>query len=450
PGTPTPRIHMRNLKLALRTLARTPLVTTVAALSLGLGIGANSAIYSIFYRMLRQDLSVAGANRLVTFSAPGPKDGSQSCSQAGPCTDVFSYPMFRDLQKAKLPALTAIAGHRELGANVAYERRAFARSGYLVSGSYFPILHIRPFIGRLLSPVDDDPGAAPAVVLAHWFWESSLGADSSVLGKTLTVNGKATTIIGVAPHGFDGTTYGGKPAFFATLAMGPTIGTGSERQVDDRRAYWVYVFGRLAPGATIEQARAQVNGVYQPILRDVEAPLQRNMRDSIKARFLAKQVVITPGSRGQSDMKDAAPTVFMLFAITGLVLLIACANIANLLMARATNRELEMAVRLSLGATRGRLLAQLLTETITLALLGGLVSLIFASWTLQGISALLPAEITEQLALGMNWAAVAFAAVLSLVTGLAFGLFPALHSTRPDLVTALRNNSGKLAGGRTA
>jgi predicted permease len=441
---------MRNLKLALRTLARTPLVTIVAGLSLGLGIGANSAIYSIFYRMLRQDLPVAGANRLVNFSAPGPKDGDQSCGQAGPCADVFSYPMFRDLQKAKLPSLSAIAGHRDLGANVAYERRAFARSGYLVSGSYFPILQIRPLLGRLLSPVDDDPGAAPAVVLAHWFWQSNLGADTTVIGKTLTVNGKATTIVGVAPHGFDGTTYGGKPAFFATLAMGPSLGTGAERQVDDRRAYWIYVFGRLAPGATIEQARAQVNGVYQPIIREVEAPLQRNMRDSIKARFLAKRVVITPGSRGQSNMSDAAPALFMLFAITGLVLLIACANIANLLMARATNRELEMAVRLSLGATRGRLLAQLLTETITLALLGGLVSLVFASWTLQGISALLPAELVEQLALGMNWAAVVFAAVLSLATGVAFGLFPALHSTRPDLVTALRNNSGKLAGGRTA
>src|SRR5262249_25055573 len=142
--------------------------------------------------------------------------------------------------------------------------------------------------------------------------------------------------------------------------------------------------------------------------------------------------------------------LFMLFAITGLVLLIACANIANLLMARATNRELEMAVRLSLGATRRQLLAQLLTETIVLAFVGGVASLFFASWTLQGISAMLPREIAEGLALGVNWAAVGFAAALSLTTGIAFGLFPALHSTRPNLVGTLRNNSGKLAGGRTA
>ena len=359
--------------------------------------------------------------------------------------------MFRDLQKARLAAFRAIVGHRDVGANVSFGTSAWAKRGLLVSGSYFPTLEIRPALGRLLSPPDDDVSAAPAVVLAYWFWESNLGADPAVIGKTLTVNGKPTTIVGVAPKAFAGTTYGSRPAFFATLAMGPVIGTEIERQIDNRRAYFIYLFARLAPGATIEQARAQVNAVYQPIIRGVEAPLQRNMRDSVMKRFLAKRVLIEPGARGQSDMADQArPALYMLFAITGLVLLIACANIANLLMARATSRESEMAIRLSLGATRRQLLAQLLTETLTLAVMGGVLSLAFASWTLQGISALLPQQVTDDLALGMNWAAVEFAAVLSLATGFAFGLFPALHSTRPDLVTALRNNSGKLAGGRTA
>ena len=151
---------MQNLKLALRTLARTPFVTAVAALSLGLGIGANSAIYSIFYRMVRQELPVADADRLVNFSAPGPKNGSTSCGQAGSCEDVFSYPMFRDLQKARIPAFTAIAGHRDFSANVSYERQAFARSGYFVSGTYFPVLQIRPALGRLLSPWTTTPRRA--------------------------------------------------------------------------------------------------------------------------------------------------------------------------------------------------------------------------------------------------------------------------------------------------
>jgi len=442
---------MRDLKLAVRTLARTPFVTAIAVLSLGLGIGANSAIYSMFYRIVRQELSVAGADRLVNFSAPGPKDGSTWCGQAGPCEDVFSYPMLRDLQKAKMPAFAAIVGHHEFGANVSYERAAFSRDGLMVSGNYFPTLLVRPAMGRLLSPADDDPSAAPTVVLSHWFWEASLGADPSVIGKTFTVNGKSTTIVGIAPDDFNGTTYGSRPAFYTALAMGPLLGTQSDRRIDDRRSYWIYLFGRLASGATIEQARAQVNGVYSPILREVEAPLQRNMRDSVLARFKAKQVVITEGARGQSDMaSDVRGPLFLLFAITGLVLLIACANIANLLMARATNREMEMAVRLSLGATRRQLMTQLLTETLLLAFLGGVASLAFASWTLQGVSALLPSRMQGELMLGMNWAAVIFAAVLSMTTGIAFGLFPALHSTRPDLVTALRNNSGKLAGGRTA
>ena len=441
---------MRNLTLAIRTLARTPIVTGVAALSLGLGIGSNAAIYSIFHTMVRQELRVADADRLVNFSAPGPKNGSTSCGQAGSCDDVFSYQMFRDLQKARVPSLSAIVGHRDLGANVSYERQSFALPGLLVSGTYFPTLKLRPSLGRLLSPPDDEASAPPAVVLAHWFWETKLGADSAVVGRTLQVNGKPATIVGVAAAGFNGTTVGSRPAFFATLAMGSTLGTGIERRIDDRRAYYIYLFGRLAPGATLEQARAAVNAVYQPIIREVEAPLQKNMRDSLMKRFLAKQVTMEPGSRGQSDMhKDVGGPLFMLFAITGLVLLIACANVANLLMARASNREMEMAVRLSLGATRRQLLAQLLTESVTLAFIGGIVSLLFATWTLQGISALLPREITENTPLNLNWAAVGFAGLLSLVTGIAFGLFPALHSTRPDLVSALRNNSGKLAGGRT-
>src|SRR5262249_53897704 len=166
----------------------------------------------------------------------------------GPCEDVFSYAMFRDLQKAQLPVFTAIAGHREFGANVSYERHAFARRGYFVSGTYFPILQIRPAVGRLLSEPDDDRAAAPAVVLAHWFWEDNLGGDSSVVGKTLMVNGKATTIVGVAPDDFNGTTYGARPAFYAALAMSSTLGTGMEREREDRRAHRIYVFARLRPG----------------------------------------------------------------------------------------------------------------------------------------------------------------------------------------------------------
>jgi predicted permease len=442
---------MRNLKLALRTLSRTPFVTAVAALSLGLGIGANAAIYSMFHRMLRADLDVREPNGLVNLQAPGPKPGGQSCSQAGSCEHVFSYPMFRDLEKSNQKVFTGIAAHRSMGANVGYERRAFAEGGLSVSGAYFSILGVQPALGRLLTRADDATiGAHPYVVLSHRFWQNRLGADPGVLDKTLMINGKALTIVGVAEEDFDGTVYGERPAFFIPLAQASTVGLGMEREVENRRSYWLYLFGRLAPNVTMEQARPAINAVYRPIINDVEAPLQRNMGDSIMTRFRAKEVVLADGRRGQSDMSEAEGPLLMLFAITGLVLLIACANIANLLLAKATNREMEMAVRLSLGATRRQLLGQLLTESLTLAFIGGVVSLLFASWTLKGIGALLPEEISSGMDFSVNWAAVGFAGMLSMLTGIAFGLFPALHSTRPDLVTALRNNSGKLAGGKAA
>src|SRR4051812_47832831 len=378
---------MHDLKLAVRTLARSPFITAIAALSLGLGIGANAAIYSIFHRMLLAPLRVPHPERLVNLGAPGPKPGGQSCGMAGSCEVVFSYPMFRDLQASKQKAFTALAAHYGMGANVVYDRHAMSESGLTVSGTYFLILSVQPALGRLLTPADDDaPDAHPVVVVSHRFWENKLGADPAVVGRTLTVNGKPLTIVGVVSPDFEGTTVGSRPSFYIPLAMAGSIGFGMERRRDDRRAYYLYVFGRLAPGVTLEQARAAINAVYQPIVRAVEAPLQKNIADSVLARFRTKQITVADGRRGQSDSGQAKGPLLMLFAVTGLVLLIACANIANLLLARATNREMEMAVRLSLGATRARLMALLLTESLLLAAIGGAASLLFAAWTLKGLA----------------------------------------------------------------
>ena len=443
---------MRNLKHAARTLARTPFVTGVAALSLGLGIGANTAIYSIFDLMLRRPLPVHRPAELVNLAAPGPNPGSQSCNQAGSCEVVFSYPMVRDLQKAARSPFTAIAAHRTFGSNISYGNLSLNASGMLVSGSYFPVLGLQPRLGRLLTPADDETlGGHYVAVLGHDFWESRLGADPAVVGKTMLVNGKQMTIVGVAPKGFDGTTLGTKPFFYVPLAMAAEMGVWSKRGLESRTSYFIYVFARLKPGVSMAQAKTAINATYRPILNDVEAPLQKGMSAQTMQRFRAKEIVLADGRRGQSEVYGEARTpLVLLFSITAIVLLIACANIANLLLARAANREMEMAVRLSLGATRAQLLRQLLTESVLLALIGGLLSLTFAQWTLGGISALLPGEIAQALPFEMSWAAVLFAGALSVATGLAFGLFPALHSTRPDLVTAMRNSSGKLAGGRAA
>ena len=442
---------MRNLKLALRTLFKTPFVTVVAALSLALGIGANTAIFSLFDEMLRRPLPVHEPGRLVNISAPGVMNGSTSCNQAGSCQVIWSYPMFRDLEKN--PAqFASIAGHVGIGINLAYEGQTLNGGATLVSGRYFQTLGVQPSLGRLIGPQDDETvGAHFVVVLSHGFWQTRLGADSSVVGKSMVINGQQFTVIGVGPEGFDGTTLGSKPFVFLPLSMRAVLVPGTRGFDTNRRQYWVYAFARLKDGVTMDQAASAINAVYKPLLLNVEVPLQEGMSDQTLSRFKSKVVVVEDGRRGQSSMhREAGTPIFLLFAVTGVVLLIACANIANLLLARAANRTMEMAVRLSLGASRRQLIGQLLTESVVLAAIGGLVSILVAHWTLNGIASMLPDEAIETMQFSLQWPAVVFAAGLSILTGLIFGMFPALHSTRPDLVTALRNNSGKLSGGRAA
>jgi predicted permease len=264
------------------------------------------------------------------------------------------------------------------------------------------------------------------------------------------VNGQPLSVIGVAPEGFDGTTLGARPMVYVPITMRGLMNPGFAG-FDNRQSYWAYVFARLKPGATIEQATSAVNAVYAPIINDVEAPLQEGMSEGTMAQFREKQVEVTDGRRGQSSTHGEARTpLLMLFTTAGIVLLIACANIANLLLARGANRGMEMAVRLSLGASRRQVLTQLLAEAVMLGLLGGIAGLIVAHWTLAGIAALLPPQAADTLQLRLNSTVVLFAAVLSISTGLIFGLFPALHSTRPDLVTTIRANAGNLTVTRGA
>ncbi|MGH7446546.1 MAG: ABC transporter permease, partial [Longimicrobiales bacterium] len=442
---------MRTLRLTLRTLFKSPFVTTVAILSLALGIGANAAIFSLFDQILLNPLPVHEPHRLVNLAAPGPKPGSQSCGQAGDCEMVFSYPMFKDLE-AGTTAFTGVAAHVLFSANVAYNGITLNGEGTMVSGSYFGLLRLRPARGRLIGTADDETiGAHPVAVLGHSFWQGRLGASPDVVGQTIIVNGQPLTIIGVAPAGFEGTTLGARPMVYVPITMRGVMIPGFEG-FDNRRSYWAYLFARLEPAASIEQAAAAVNAVYGPIINDVEAPLNTdNMSEARMAQFRAKQVVLEEGRRGQSSVHTEARTpLLMLFATAAIVLLIACANIANLLLARGANRGIEMAVRLSLGANRRQVLTQLLTESVVLGVLGGIAGLIVAHWTLAGIAALLPPEAAQSLQLQLNGTVVVFAAILSISTGLLFGLFPALHSTRSDLVTTIRANAGNLTVTRGA
>jgi predicted permease len=439
-----------NLKLAFRRLFKTPLVTAVAVVSLALGIGANAAIFSLFDQALLRPLPVANPGELVNLSSPGPKPGSNSCGQPGPCTMVFSYPMFRDLEKGQT-VFSGLAGHVPFGVNLSYQGQNESGGGLLVTGSYFPTLGLRPALGRLFDVNDDRTiGGNFVVVLGHGYWTTRLGANPNVLNSTMLVNGQSMTVVGVAPRGFTSTTLGVDPEVFVPVTMRSLMVPGWET-FENRRAYWMYLFGRLKPGMSIEQAQVTINGLYKPIINDVEAPLQKGMSDQTMARFRARELVLEPGQRGQSQVHEQARTpLVLLFSITGIVLLIACANIANLLLARGAGRATEMAVRLSLGASRRQLLTQLLTESCVLAALGGVAGLVFARMTLSFISSLLPPEASQSLQFELQPNVMAFAAVLSIATGILFGLFPALHSTRPDLVSTIKAQAGQPSGARSA
>ena len=441
---------MSNVRLAVRTLFKTPFVTAVAVLSLALGIGANAAIFSLFDQILLRSLPVRAPGELVNLSAPGPKPGSTNCGQAGECDVVFSYPMFRDLERVQT-VFTGIAAHGSMGANLACQGRTLDAEAALVSGSYFPVLGLQPALGRLFTPDDDrTSGGHFVVVLSHAYWRSQLDQNPNVLNQVLIVNGHPMTIVGVAPAGFSGTTLGAQPKVFVPMSMRELM-LPRWKGLDNRRSYWAYLFARLKPGVSPEQARSAINVAYRAIINDVEAPLQRGMSDQTMKRFRAKEIVVEPGGRGQSSMHtEARAPVLLLLVVTGVVLLIACANIANLLLARAANRAAEMAVRLSIGASRGQLVRQLLLESCLLALLGGAAGLLVARWTLHGIAALLPPDVNQSLAFELDSTALLFAAGLSIATGVLFGLFPALHSTRPDLVSTLKGTTGQPSGTRAA
>ena len=441
---------MPNIRLALRTLFKSPFVTMVAIISLALGIGANSAIFSLFDQMLLRPLPVPNPNELVNFKSPGPKPGSQSCGQAGGCDEIFSYPMFRDLETAQA-SFTGIAAHRNFGGSIGYQGTSLSGEGMLVSGSYFPVLGLTPVLGRLFTPDDDRTvGSHFVVVLSHDYWRTRFSTNPNVLNETLIVNGQAMTIVGVAPRGFAGTTLGNNADIFVPITMRGLMDpqfTGFQ----NRRQYWAYLFARLKPGVSIEQATVAVNGPYRAIVNDVEAPLQKGMSEQTMVRFKAKEITTEPGNRGQSSFdNEARAPLIVLLAVTATVLLIACANIANLLLVRGAGRAAEMAVRLSIGANRRQLITQLMTESILLAAFGAIAGLLVAKWTLDLIASIMPADSGSLIAFSLSPTMLTFAGGAAIFTGLAFGLFPALHSTRPDLANTLKNQAGQPGGAKAA
>jgi predicted permease len=440
---------MRQLTLGVRMLLKTPFVTTAAVLSLGLGIGANTAIFALFHQILLRPLPVASPAALVNLGAPGEKSGSQSCNNSGGCDEIFSYPMFLDLAREQ-QVFTGIAAHRLFTANVGYEGQTLSVDGAEISGSYFPVLGLNPIIGRLIAPDDTATvGDRPVAVLSEDYWASRFQRDPAVIGRTLVVNGQPLTVIGVTPQGFGGTTRGTRVKIFVPITMRSTM-EPPFAGFEDRRSHWAYLFARLKPSVSIAAATAGINLPYSRIIKDVELPLQQGL-DGKEAEFLGKRVTVEDGSRGQSAIfEEAATPLTVLQAVAFVILLIACANVANLLLARAAGRAGEMAVRLSIGASRWQLVRQLLVESCLLAGLGGVAGLVILGWTIGLVTANLPLGTLDPTAAQLNWPALLFAAGLSISTGVLFGVFPAFHATRPDLATTLKGQAGQPSGARAA
>ena len=433
------------LRSAIRSLRRTPGLSLAAIASLALGIGANAAIFAAFNQSLLQRLPIQHPEQLVTLSAPGDKNGRVSASNSGRGEAVFSYPLFRDLERGQ-QSFTGLAAHRDVPANVAHRGQTSNGLALLVSGSYFPVLGVQPALGRLLSDADDRTiGAHRVVVLSHAFWRSRFASDPSILNDTLTINGEPMTVVGVAPQGFHGTTPEDSPEVFVPLTMSGALHTYYD-DFENRRDHWLYLIARLKPGVSRAAAESSVQGVFSGIMQNVESS-QFKGTDQARQRYVSRKLLLADGAHGQQPNRAAMIPVFvLLFSCTGIVVLIACANIANLLLARGVSRAGEFAVRLSLGASRGQLMTLLLSESLLLAVLGGLAGLLVAAPLRTVLGGLLPgaAAVPES---AVDVSLLAFAFGLSVVTALIFGVLPALHSTRIRVTTMARSQAGVTSSG---
>ncbi len=440
------------LRSALQSLLRDSGFSAMVVITLALGIGASAGIFSVFHQILLEPLPVHEPDRLVNLAAPGPRQGSTSCGIEGPCEMVFSHPLFRDLERDQ-QVFEGLAAHIEIGINVAFEDRTAAVDGLLVSGEYFSALGLTPAHGRLIGRQDDaELGHNRVAVLSYSYWQRELGGDPEAVGSTIRVNGQELSIIGVAPPDFSGTTRGREAVVFVPLTLRWLLQPTSPHDHEDRIHHFLYLFARLQPGMTVEQAAAGINPLFQAILRDVEAPMQTLLNEAERALFLDREIKLFPGARGQSEVifSSRVPLMIMMGA-TLVLLLIACANVANLMMARVMQRAGEIAVRAALGARRAQGIARLVLEATLLATAGGLIGLLVAAGLVQFIgNTLLDTSEVSGIQPDINAAVVAFAALLSLISAVLCSGYPAWRASRIQPAAALSEVSGRSGGGHQA
>jgi len=441
---------MARIRFAIRSLAKAPLLSLVVVFSLGLGIGANTAIFSLLHQIILRSLPVEKPEELVLVTSPGEfKGGRNSTNDSGNMDYIFSYRMFRELEK-RTEGVAGLAAFRGIDANLAFGNQTVPSGVLVVSGGYFPVLGVKPLLGRTISPEDDVHGAGNAVaVLGYGYWHDRLGGETSVLNQPIRINGLVFTVVGVAPKGFNGTSLGNEPAAYVPLCFKSRL-TPDWTSIDRWDDYWLYLFARLKPGVTPARAAAALNGPYGALVEEQSKGPRFHYGKQLD-RFLKSRLTLKDGSHGQSAMRDESriPLIILMTA-TGLVLLIAMANAANLLLARSAQRKRELAIRAAMGAGRGELMAQLLTEALLLAFAGGLAGLLFSVVTLRLLIASLADNDTPiyYLTAQLDQPLLLFGLGLSLVTGLLLGLYPAWEAARVSPSTTLKDESGQSSGTR--
>src|SRR2546426_275507 len=431
---------LQDLKFSLRTLLKSRGFVAVAVLTLALGIGANTAVYSLTDQILLRLLPVRDPEQLVVLRMPGPVSG-HVWSDIDDGAQSFSYPFYKELRDRN-PFFSGLLARFAVSLGVAGQGRTERAQGELVSGNYFETLGVRPALGRLLTPDDDRAsGGQPVAVLSHGYWTRRFGASPAILNQSLVVNGRAMAVVGVAAAPFDGVQLGQAPDLFIPITLKAQM-TPNWDGLNDGKDYWLQIIGRLRPGGSAPSAEAGLQATARQALEQSLAEM-KGVSPEKRARLLNRRLLLVPGAQGrlvlQEETRDG---LLLLSALVGLVLLIACANVANLLLARGVARRREIALRLALGAQRTHLLRQLLAESLMLALAGGAAGLLIAAWSIDAMLAVLPREEgIAGLTSSLDLRVLAFNFGISVLTGVVLGLVPALRATRPDLVTFLKEQS---------